>query len=63
MLLVLNNEMEVLRIKRDLEAQVKEKVDKHQKEYILREELKTIREELGEDNIQSELDGFLEETP
>ena len=61
-LIVLNNEMEVLRIKRDLEAKVKEKVDKHQKEYILREELKTIREELGEDNIQSELDGFLEET-
>ena len=60
-LIVLNNEMEVLRIKRDLEAKVKEKVDKHQKEYILREELKTIREELGEDNIQSELDGFLEE--
>ena len=62
LLLVLNNEMEVLRIKRDLEAKVKEKVDKHQKEYILREELKTIREELGEDNIQSELDAFVEET-
>ena len=61
-LLVLNNEMEILRIKRDLEAKVKEKVDKHQKEYILREELKTIREELGEDNIQSELDALLEET-
>ena len=62
LLLVLNNEMEILRIKRDLEAKVKERVDKNQKEYILREELKTIREELGEDNIQSELDGFLEET-
>ena len=61
-LFVLNNEMEVLQIKRDLEEKVKAKVDKHQKEYILREELKTIREELGEDNIQSELDGFLEET-
>ena len=61
-LLVLNNEMEVLRIKRELETKVKEKIDKHQKEYILREELKTIREELGEDNVQSELDGFLEET-
>ena len=61
LLLVLNNEMEVLRIKRDLEAKVKEKVDRHQKEYILREELKTIREELGEDNIQSELDAFAEE--
>ena len=61
-LLVLNNEMEVLQIKRDLETKVKEKIDKHQKEYVLREELKTIREELGEDNVQSELDGFLEET-
>ena len=61
-LLVLNNEMEILQIKRDLEERVKAKVDKNQKEYILREELKTIREELGEDNIQSELDGFLEET-
>ena len=62
LMLVLSNEMEVLEIKRDLEAKVKEKIDKHQKEYVLREELKTIREELGEDNIQSELDGFLEET-
>ena len=62
LLFVLNNEIEVLQIKRDLEAKVKARVDKNQKEYILREELKTIREELGEDNIQSELDGFLEET-
>ena len=61
-LFVLNNEMEVLRIKRELEVKVKEKIDKNQKEYVLREELKTIREELGEDNVQSELDGFLEET-
>ena len=61
-LLVLHNEMQVLQIKRDLEVKVKEKIDKHQKEYVLREELKTIREELGEDNVQSELDGFLEET-
>ena len=61
-LLVLNNEMEILRIKRDLEEKVKARVDKQQKEYILREELKTIRQELGEDNIQSEIDGFFEET-
>ncbi len=59
-LLVLNNEIEILQIKQDLEEKVKEKVDKNQREYILREELKTIREELGEDNIQSELDGFME---
>ena len=62
LLFVLNNEIEVLQIKRDLEVKVKAKIDKNQKEYILREELKTIREELGEDNVQSELDAFLEET-
>lgn len=61
-LYVLHNEMEVLRIKKDLQEKVKAKIDKHQKEYVLREELKVIREELGEDQIQSELDGFLEET-
>ncbi len=60
-LLVLNHEVEVLQIKRELEAKVKARVDKQQKEYILREELKTIREELGEDNIQSEIDHLLEE--
>lgn len=62
LLLILNNEMEILRIKKDLEEKVRAKVDKNQKEYILREELKTIREELGEDTVQSELDTFLEET-
>lgn len=61
-LLTLNNEIEILEIKKDLEEKVKAKVDKNQREYILREELKTIREELGEDNLQSELDGYLEET-
>lgn len=61
-LLTLNHEIEILEIKKDLEEKVKAKVDKNQREYILREELKTIREELGEDNLQSELDGYLEET-
>ena len=61
-LFVLNNEIEVLQIKRDLEEKVRAKVDKNQKEYILREELKIIREELGEDTIQSDLDAYTEET-
>ena len=61
-LFVLNNEIEVLQIKRDLEEKVRAKVDKNQKEYILREELKIIREELGEDTIQSDLDAYAEET-
>ena len=59
---VLNNEIEILEIKKDLEEKVRAKVDKNQKEYILREELKVIREELGEDTIQSELDAYEEET-
>ena len=58
---VLNNEIEVLQIKKDLEEKVRAKVDKNQKEYILREELKVIREELGEDTVQSELDAYAEE--
>lgn len=61
-LFVLNNEIEVLQIKRALEEKVRAKVDKNQKEYILREELKVIREELGEDTIQSDLDAYTEET-
>ncbi len=61
LMFVLNNEMEILQIKRDLETKVKEKIDKHQKEYVLREELKTIQEELGEDNIQSEIDHLMED--
>ena len=58
---ILMNEINVIRIKNELQAKVKEKVDKNQKEYILREQMKLIREELGEDNIQSEADQFLEE--
>lgn len=58
LLLVLNNEIEILQIKKELEDKVREQVDKNQKEYILREELKIIREELGEDTAQSELDSL-----
>ncbi len=41
------NEMRVLSVKEDLQKKVKERVDKNQREYILREEMKLIREELG----------------
>lgn len=47
---ILNNEIEVLQIGHDLQHKLKVRVDKNQREYILREQLKLIREELGEDN-------------
>lgn len=47
---ILNNEIEVLQIGHDLQRKLKARVDKNQREYILREQLKLIREELGEEN-------------
>lgn len=55
---ILQNEVEVMRIQMDFQAKVKERIDKNQKEYILREQLKLIREELGEDNTLSDADHF-----
>ena len=51
---VLANEIEELRIRKDLQTKVKAKVDKNQKEYVLREQMKVIREELGESNEADE---------
>ena len=59
--LMMNKEIEIMRFKRELQQKVKAHVDKNQKEYLLREELKVIREELGEDNTLSDADHFTEE--
>lgn len=58
--LKLVNEMQIMKIKEELQRKVKNKVDKHQKEYLLREQLKVIREELGEDTTFSDADEFEE---
>lgn len=58
--IILSNEIQILEIRAELQAKVKERVDKNQKEYVLREQLRVIKEELGEDNIQSELMRFRE---
>ena len=47
---ILNNEIEVLQIGHDLQRKLKARVDKNQRDYILREQLKLIQEELGEEN-------------
>lgn len=52
------NEIQIINIKEDLQAQVKERIDKNQREYILREQLKLIREQLGEDNTISDAEEF-----
>ena len=43
------------RLKNELQEKVKERIDQNQREYILREEMKVIREELGEDNTTSDI--------
>ena len=46
---VLQSELEILEVSHDLQQKLKSRIDKNQREYILREQLKLIREELGED--------------
>lgn len=58
---ILTEEIALLRIKKDFQAKIKEKVDKNQKEYVLREQLKLIREELGETNTVGDADSYMEE--
>lgn len=55
---LLLRETNITRIKNDLQQKVKQRVDKNQKDYILREQQKVIREELGEDNTDSDIDDF-----
>ena len=60
LLTLLLNEIEVNAIKNEFQAKVKRRVDKHQKEYLLREQMAVIREELGEDHTESDADSYME---
>lgn len=55
---ILSREIEVAGIRRELSEKIKGRVDKHQREYMLREQLQFIREELGEDNSFSDAEQF-----
>lgn len=55
---ILSNEIEVIQIGKDLQKKLKVRIDKNQREYILREQLKLIREELGEDNTTDQVEEF-----
>jgi ATP-dependent Lon protease len=58
LLTLLFRENEVIEIRNEFQRKVKERVDKHQKEYLLREQMAIIREELGETDTDSEADGY-----
>ncbi len=58
---LLNSEVEIGRVKQEIQEKVKEQVDKSQREYYLREEMRVIRGELGEDDTVSDADRYLEQ--
>lgn len=61
MIEILNHEIQILEIQRNIYLQVKKNIDKSQKEYYLKEQLKAIQEELGDkDSIKEETDNFKE---
>lgn len=57
---ILSNETEIFQIRTEIQKKVQERVDKGQREYILREQLKLIREELGDDTSMLDADRFAE---
>lgn len=57
---IIGNEIEILRIESDLQEKLKEQVDKNQREYYLREQMKVIQNELGEQDFSDEVDEYRE---
>ena len=57
----LTSEVDVFRIRQDLDSKIKQKVNKHQKDFILREQMNMIKKELGEDDSVSDAESFAEE--
>ena len=55
---LLANEVNVYNIKKELQEKIRQSLDKNQREYLLREQIKIIREELGEDDSQSQIDEY-----
>jgi len=58
---ILTREVEVIRIKNNLAKDIRGRIDKNQRDYILREQMQYIKEELGENNTDSDVEQFLEE--
>ncbi|MDE7247051.1 MAG: endopeptidase La [Lachnospiraceae bacterium] len=58
---ILTREVEVIRIKNNLAKDIRGRIDKNQRDYILREQMQYIKEELGENNTDSDVEHFLGE--
>ncbi len=58
LLVLLENEISIAAIRGDLQKKVRQKVDENQKKYVLREQMQVIREELGEDNFDNEIEEY-----
>lgn len=56
----ISHEVQVMAIKEEIQSKVKQRVDKNQRDYILREEMKLLREELGDENLLSDAEEFEE---
>ncbi|MGI6041239.1 MAG: endopeptidase La [Candidatus Alectryocaccobium sp.] len=55
---LLAKEVDICEIRKELQEKIKESLDKNQREYILREQIKIIREELGDDNTESQIEEY-----
>ena len=62
LLVMLENEISIFKIRAKLQSKVRKKVDENQKNYVLREQMQAIREELGEDNFDSEIEDYRSRT-
>lgn len=60
LLTIMNQDIEIFKIRREIQQKVKNAVDKNQRDYILREQVKVIRAELGEENIADEANDMRE---
>ena len=59
---ILAKEVNIFEIRKELQEKIRETLDKNQREYILREQIKIIREELGDDDSQSQIDEYRKKT-
>ena len=58
---ILMREVEIIRIKNDLAKDIRKRIDKNQRDYILREQMQYIKEELGDNNTDTDVEQFLSE--